>query len=554
SFLFLLLILWGLSGLAAQSAGSRGDVYVGIVSFDQTIHDLTGGRPLLLDQANYAELLRIIDRDYNRAGPADQGTSLYYAVHNALANITANAPGYPDNLSTVNILTFTDGLDNNSTNPNLDPLENQDFAGRRVSEYQTYLRTELARRRVNDNPINAYAVGVQGRDVTDANQFRTSIETIASSPARAYFQSDFSKLVSVFNGIAADLYQETTNVTFNMLTPAFAVGTRIRMTFDVAANNNEASAAAGSQNYLEGEIIGFANRRYQLGNITYHGTVASTSGTVVYGDLDQQGVTYTFGGFQGFDPNDARSLQNIKQWSMAEGSRIWQPNSEYNIDPRTATSVESTSTVIYLVLDSSNSMDDEGIRSVREAVKEFIRIFYTGEVTASLPRPAASAPAAAPEPGEPAQAKFSLYVDAAPLVEGLAGGGAGIGIGFRTAVNRVFVDSELNFVFSTDEFSFAMDYNLLACWYLMGGEGKLFIGTALGLGTWSGLTTLSAFVLNFGVEAGWTFNFGSFWLEPWLGAVTHLGFIEDSNSPDPAYVDIVNRNAFKIGVRAGLAL
>jgi hypothetical protein len=82
---------------------------------------------------------------------------------------------YPSNLDSVSVVTFTDGLDNNSTSPNLKALEGQSFAGLRLSEYQTYLQSELSRRNIREKPITAYSVGVQGKDVFDNAAFSTSI-------------------------------------------------------------------------------------------------------------------------------------------------------------------------------------------------------------------------------------------------------------------------------------------------------------------------------------------------------------------------------------------
>jgi hypothetical protein len=206
----------------------------------------------------------------------------------------------------------------------------------------------------------------------------------------------------VFQTIADDLYKQTQDITFNMVAPAYPVGTKLRMTFDVPLGNNSPSAAAASRNYLEGEIA-YTNGHYELVGVTYNGDIRSASGSTVGGVLERL-VTYTFAGFQGFNLKDSGASKMIQQWSMAEGSSIWQVNSEYIIDPRTATTVVTKSTVIYLVLDSSNSLDDSGVQDIRLAVKEFLNIMYTGEAPV-LPTPSSSVaqttPAPAPVVGTP---------------------------------------------------------------------------------------------------------------------------------------------------------
>jgi hypothetical protein len=201
------------ASIQAQSAdgGNRGEVYIGIISFDQTVRDLTGGKPRLLDASGYAELNRILDTAYNRA--VATGTSLYYAVHQALANLSVNETSFPNNLATVNVVTFTDGLDNNSTSPALTALENQSFAGRRISEYQSYLSGQIENRRVRGKPVTAYSVGLRGNDVDESNRgaFLESLRTVASSPKERNAQeiTDFAQLRKTFQEIADNLTKKT---------------------------------------------------------------------------------------------------------------------------------------------------------------------------------------------------------------------------------------------------------------------------------------------------------------------------------------------------------
>jgi hypothetical protein len=90
-----------------------GKAYIGIISFGPNANDLTGGSPIYLNRGGYNRILSILDKDYKKT--PQQGTSLYYAVHKALANLTANELKFPKDLVAVNLLTFTDGIDNNST-------------------------------------------------------------------------------------------------------------------------------------------------------------------------------------------------------------------------------------------------------------------------------------------------------------------------------------------------------------------------------------------------------------------------------------------------------
>ncbi|MDR2784932.1 MAG: hypothetical protein LBB83_03345 [Treponema sp.] len=364
--------------IQAQSAGGneRGEVYVGIISFDQTVRDLTGGAPKFLDAAGYAELNSILDRAYNRATAA--GTSMYYAVHQALANLSANASFFPDNLATVNIVTFTDGLDNNSTSPALTPLENQNFAGRRVSEYQSYLSSQIESRRVRGKPVTAYSVGLRGNDVDVSNQgaFMESLRTVASAPKDRNAQeiTNFANLREKFQEIADKLSESNEINTFELITPAFPAGAKVRMTFDIPMGNNSPSAAANSRNYFEGEVT-YTGGQYRLINIRYAGNVKSSSGQQVTGSFNQT-VKYIFEGFEGY--NSKRGDSRPRQWSQTENSTVWQVNSEYDTGDAPETIPIKNPTVVYLILDCSTSLGNPNIVEIRKAAKEFLDILYRG--------------------------------------------------------------------------------------------------------------------------------------------------------------------------------
>jgi hypothetical protein len=63
---------------------------------------------------------------------------------------------------------------------------------------------------------------------------------------------------------------------------------------------------------------------------------------------------------------------------MTEGSSEWQINSESRLGESAKTQIEKDSTVVYLVLDASNSLKDADMTSIREAAKEFIETLYEG--------------------------------------------------------------------------------------------------------------------------------------------------------------------------------
>ena len=88
-------------------------------------------------------------------------TVLYYAVDNNLSYLEKCA--FPDDVSSVSIITFTDGLDQGSR-----ALDKQDQNNSYTANSKSYVEAiaeKLQRIKVNNLPINAYAIGVRGSDV-----------------------------------------------------------------------------------------------------------------------------------------------------------------------------------------------------------------------------------------------------------------------------------------------------------------------------------------------------------------------------------------------------
>jgi formylglycine-generating enzyme required for sulfatase activity len=373
-------------------------VYVGIVSFGQNAEEITGGAPVFLDEAGLKRLTGLLDTRYQRS--ARQGTALYYGVHRALASLSANAPYYPENLYSVNVFTFTDGLDNGSTSLSLGMLEGEDFRGEPTELYRGYVKRRIANYPVAGIPVTAYSAGVRGSDVSDVAAFRRSLQDIASADGNFYELTDFAQLNSRFGNIAGSLTLTSENMTFSMVTPGYARGTVIRMTFD-------GKDGGSSGKYLEGTVALTADRRgYVLKDVKYAGGISSTSGSEVYGILNDAGVEYRFVDFHGYNEGTG----TVSQWYRS--GNTWQKNSEYQAAGAVKTMGEYRSAVVYIVLDSSASLSDSDIRAIREGAKRFITTLYertTGK-TAPAPAPAVAAPAVRTAPAGMALVPAGMFV------------------------------------------------------------------------------------------------------------------------------------------------
>jgi hypothetical protein len=347
-------------------------VYIGIISFAGDATDLTNGTPVLLNSSGVNNLTGRISHP-NYAISTQGGTALFYGVHRALANLT-NMTAYPDKLDSVNVITFTDGLDNGSTGRSLlSPIEEQTFDSE--NDYATYVKNQIDSRSINGKSITAYSVGVRGNDVTNTTTFLSNLEKIASN-GKSQELTDFSSLQKTFEDIAANLLTVNSSTNFNMKTTLLSGGTKVRMTFDVTGTGS--SDAAGSSKYIEGIITRTgtgASLTYTFGSITYSvGLGSNQDAGPINGSINGSEVTFAFTGMNGYDPGTDGS--KAKQWTMKSDETEWQIESEYSIGGGTNIETDMSSAIIYLVLDSSRSLNETQIGQIRTAVNQFINSIY----------------------------------------------------------------------------------------------------------------------------------------------------------------------------------
>ncbi|GHU21581.1 hypothetical protein FACS1894172_07510 [Spirochaetia bacterium] len=339
---------------------SREGVYIGIISFADEVKVLTP-RPILLNDAGYRAIQDILRRE-NRSElsyqlATNQGTSLYYAVHTALATLSTYGDEFKK-LKSVNIVTFTDGLDNTSTSLGFTPLEDKDFRGGSDIEYRDYDRTQIAARKIGGNDIHAFVLPELGSDIADVSKFNSSVEALGTVVTGQTLKDQFGQVVGNLNFTQ-------TGTLLTIRTPSYPKETQIRITFDVPTEQKDGAAATNSRRYVEG-VIGLNNGEYTFTPTSVAGvSVArdSVHGTIV----NQTEVVYELREAEGFQATDTSS-----QWTRANTRDQWQRNSEADQQDESARRVDRYSTVIYLVLDNSTSLGAEGIERVRSEVLQFL--------------------------------------------------------------------------------------------------------------------------------------------------------------------------------------
>ena len=297
-------------------------------------------------------------------------TVLYYAVDNNLSYL--EKCGFPNDVSSVSIVTFTDGLDQGSRA--LDKLDQNNSYTANNKSYVEAIAEKLQRIKVNNLPINAYAIGVRGSDVKgDAvATFENNLLKLSSSKENAMPVSNMDEVNAKFDTIAKSLYSKTETRSLTITIPMPSENEKERFTFDDVTDPTK------SKCYLEGVYANGA-----LNDIKYVGCQSSSGAKVLETFAGGVKIQFLFENFTDLKGN-AISTTKMQQWHMEEGATTWTRNSEFK--PTESINVEEkrTSAVVMLILDCSSSLGASDFAKVKSAAVNFIKTL-AGEVTSKEP-------------------------------------------------------------------------------------------------------------------------------------------------------------------------
>jgi hypothetical protein len=512
------------SAWAQSGERKEGRVFIRIFTFAETVNTVAG--PVAVDKANAGTVIDNALRSY--AISENPGTLLYRAVQTGLSAIEEDSFDFPVDVTSISLLTFTDGLDQGSTMPSLPSIgrDGITFARKTSEESRQILRTQFDNLQtdgvlLNNGkriPVDVYSIGLMGDDVSDERAFQQSLQDIATRPEMGIKADNLEMVKTEFDRIAKDLSIKSNETTLSI--PGPAPGTRVRWTFDIPSaeetddpSYNFSEAAIGSRYYIEGE---FSYDSYDgtpvMRNITYSGVSSRVKeGAEIQGTQNSKNSAMLDFIFPELESGSTEN-DDVRQWTMEPG-RNWQPNKETNRGIEDITT-QSTA-VIYIALDQSKSMSQEGINQVSQAVRDFIGVFvpeYTVQpVRTAQPQPRSQS---RPQPSVPSENLSNyLFLDFAPTLLGLVEGGLGIGFGYEIAFADPF---SIAFYFdalgisSESKNSFAWDILIRPRWHPQKTalEGW-YIGAMLGYG--------QVDVFTIGVETGYKVVLGNFGIEPWLG-------------------------------------
>ena len=305
-------------------------VYLGILGFNQELFEKQFG---VLDDNSAIDYKIFVSR-LSR----NDGTLLYYGVDNAL-DMLKNA-SFNTQVSSVNLITFTDGLDQGSLMMNSSYTTDE--------QYLNAINKRIKDMKVKNMPITAYSLGLRGSDVSDYSLFQHNLQKLASSSNKAFEVNSMDEVRTRLEEISNQIISIGNKQTISMKIPGQSNETVVRFTFDD-------SSASNSSLYIEG-TFNLSDR--SLRNVTYHG-IKSESGNIVQGTQEGIFVTYTFKGLQREDSNGLLSVDNIRFYYKSPTATIWQQNSEFTPSNNTQTTITHSGAVIMLVLDCSNSLGSQ---------------------------------------------------------------------------------------------------------------------------------------------------------------------------------------------------
>ena len=298
-------------------------LYMGIIGFNEDIID-KGAMSLLAPNTKSSFI------SFVNSLTTKKNTVLYYGVDKALDKLTTTP--LPGNMRNMAIITFTDGLDQGSLG---------------MVDYRYDSR---------------FAIGLRGGDVTNNEEFKKNLNSLASSEENAIEVTDMNAVNSRFQEIAKKLIDITETQSLSIKFPKLDVVQTFRFTFDNVTD------AAQSKVYIEGTMNA---RENTLNDVKYVGLTCG-SGTHIQGTPSgKSNVIFDFNDVKMADSTKL-SLQYINEYYL-EGN-YWQLNSEFDKGEDIQENVSRSSAAIMLVLDCSSSLQSDGDKftEMKNHVKAFI--------------------------------------------------------------------------------------------------------------------------------------------------------------------------------------
>lgn len=342
-------------------------MYLGVIGFNQQLHVHPITR---LDDAAIEETKQFIENL-----PMGGATLLYHAVNTSLDMLASYE--IPENLKSVYVVNFTDGLDEGS------------YAFSNYSSGAQYLQAvsqRIRNERIHGDTIKAHTIGIQGNDVLsyDLAEFLNNLNGISQLPSERYvrYVTEFEDVLVELRGIAEMLHQQSINAILTLKFPVPDPNTRVRFCFDITTPApHEPNEALQSEQYIEGVYITDSEGKGVLTNVRYVGMSSSSGNMVRSVSMEPPFVTFNFEGMKDADNNNftTSNLDHLLEWKYNTNANAWINNSEWSHEGTTDVINKYFSSLVMLNLDCSQSLGSQKFRQLKNCAKDFVDVLRTDE-------------------------------------------------------------------------------------------------------------------------------------------------------------------------------
>lgn len=320
-------------------------------------------------------------------------THLYYAVENAI-NLLKSVE-LPEDLVSVSLVTFTDGLDDGSLFMTSSGYTSND-------EYLTELNNQIKNTKISNLDINAYTIGFDEGFVVDKDLFNKNLRMLSSKEDNATTVKSIKDVENKLKEISDQIYQENHFSTVSVIINGKENGTILRVTLD-------GTTAAASKKYIEG-TFNFADQ--SLLNVKYVGVTSESGSTVPYDTrIGNSKFQYIFEDVKTLDGSTI-DPKNINFWTYIPSSGLWQETNEGDTGSEPEVETLKKSAVVVFVLDCSSSLSNN-FTELKTYANNFIstlagygndEAFSAIDLRGTTPEEPVD-----PNPEEPAFADFDIF-------------------------------------------------------------------------------------------------------------------------------------------------
>lgn len=327
-------------------------IYFGITAFNYLPEIIPMG--LLTTSNKYDYKNFVLSRE------TDDATYLYYSAVMAMNELASHK--YPADLSSIAMITFTDGNDDGSLKMATDKTWND-------IDFQNYIKGMIQDVRIQGDTIQAFSIGLKGKDVNNDALFRSNLDVLASHKTKATEVKDISGVEQTLNDILNQLEKswETRKVICNINMRGH--GDILRFTLD--KTRDEMLDPEDSEIWIEGI---FSREDNSLNNIKYYGCQSSSGSKAIAKEIEigkKSKYQFVFENLTDLQGN-ILDVKDVLFWHKTEANpEIWIPHTESDGSNDLKTQTERKSAAIMFVMDCSTSLGEDFI-NLQQVVLDLI--------------------------------------------------------------------------------------------------------------------------------------------------------------------------------------